>query len=609
MPQPYFTRYEHRRPPAFPPMSRRRAALWHFLAGVTIALGAWYLHWRWTGSLNPDALAFSAVIAAAETLCFIGTLIFFFDIWDEGDTPQKSPPANRREAGLDAGGAREEILTDIFITTCDENIATVEPSVRAALAVRVPQGVRTAVHILDDGNRPAFAALARRMGTGYLTRTTNEGFKAGNLRNALYATQGDFVVICDADTRLFPSFLENTLGYFRDPKVAWVQTPHWFYDIPEGETWQDWLTRRAGRYAGRFAGLLAWLTGRSRIGADPFLSDPSLFFDVIQRRRNRHGASFCCGAGSIHRREAVFSAALKRKCAAVEAQRSRIGRGRAAPLIKSVELEPYKFHVSEDIYTSILLQGDAQEGWISVYHPQPESRMLSPWGMHAWAAQKLKYAGGTFDIMLNDNPLLHKGLPRAVKLHYLATFWSYLTVFWTAVLLMAPVVSLLTGLAPVEAYSLEFFARFLPVILANELAVMAGCKGHAVQPGRILSVATLHIQLRAFWMVLRGRRPKFPPTPKTPLLRGGMRYAGASLAMLAVMAAAAAWAGLQTWNGTAGYGLPFLTVNLFWLGWNMLAVGRVLRAALWRPPLQALPGAQTTDLMTKEAAHAALAKT
>lgn len=604
MAQPYFTRFEHRRPPGFPPLGRRRAALWHFLAGVTIALGAWYLHWRWTGSLNPDAPVFSAVIAAAETLCFIGTLIFFHDIWDEGDTPPTAPPATRAEAGLDPGGGREEILTDIFITTFDEDISTVAPSVRDAQAVGAPKGVRKAVYILDDGNRPEFAALARQLGAGYLSRTTNEGFKAGNLRNALFATNGDFVVICDADTRLFPAFLENTLGYFRDPKVAWVQTPHWFYDIPGGVPWQDWLRRRlGGRAAAWLGGPLAWLTGRQRVGADPFLSDPALFFDVIQRRRNRHGASFCCGAGSVHRREAVFGAALKRKSAAVDAQCKRLGSSRPAPLMKLVELEPYKFHVSEDIYTSILLQSDAQEGWISVYHPQVECRMLSPWGMHAWAAQKLKYAGGTFDIMLNDNPLRRTGLPSAAKLHYLATFWSYLTVFWTSVLLMAPVFSLLTGLAPVEAYSREFFARFLPVILANELAVMAGCKGHAVQPGRILSVATLHIQLRAFWLVLRGRRPSFPPTPKTPLLNGGMRYAGASLAMLAVMAAAAVWGGVQSWLGTPGYGLPFLTVNLFWLGWNMFAVGRVVRAALWRPPLEATPGTQT-----KEAADAALAK-
>jgi cellulose synthase (UDP-forming) len=595
MPQPYFTRYENRRPPVYPALSRRRAALWHFLAGVTLALGGWYLHWRWTQSLNPEAPLFSAAVALAETLCYAGTLIFFYDIWDEGDTPRRQVPGGRSAAGLETSGQGGAILVDIFITTYDEDSAIVAPSVRDALAVRAPECVRVSVHVLDDGNRADIAALARDLGAGYITRTSNTGFKAGNLRNALCATNGDFVVICDADTRLFPAFLENTLGYFSDPKVAWVQTPHWFYDIPEGERWADWLARRFGPAARRFGKALGWLTGRPMVGADPFLSDPSLFFDVIQRRRNRNRASFCCGAGSVHRREAVFSAALKRKCTAVDARLKQLGGTRAGLLAKSVELEPYKFHVSEDIYTSILLQGDKEEGWISIYHPQVESRMLSPWGIHAWAAQKLKYAGGTFDIMLHDNPLRHRGLPLAVKLHYLATFWSYATAFWTAVLLFAPVVSLFTGLAPVEAYSAEFFARFLPVILANELAVMAGCKGHAVQPGRILSVATLDIQLRAFWMVLRGRRPKFAPTPKTPLLSGGLRFAGAGIAMLALMSTAAAYGLAMAWSGAPGYGAPFLAVNLFWLSWNALAAARVVTAALWRPPASPSPLSQTKE--------------
>lgn len=59
---------------------------------------------------------------------------------------------------------------------------------------------------------------------------------------------------------------------------------------------------------------LAWvahrISGRERVGGDPFLSDPVVFFDVIQRRRNRNGASFCYGAASFHRREAVFLTGL-----------------------------------------------------------------------------------------------------------------------------------------------------------------------------------------------------------------------------------------------------------------------------------------------------------
>ncbi|MBX2848645.1 MAG: hypothetical protein KTR16_10005, partial [Acidiferrobacterales bacterium] len=51
--------------------------------------------------------------------------------------------------------------------------------------------------------------------------------------------------------------------------------------------------------------------GEIRVGEDPFVNDPKLFYDVILRRRNWANASFCCGAGSVHRREAVMQAALR----------------------------------------------------------------------------------------------------------------------------------------------------------------------------------------------------------------------------------------------------------------------------------------------------------
>lgn len=92
------------------------------------------------------------------------------------------------------------------------------------------------VHVLDDGRRPEMKAVCDQEGANYISRQTNIGFKAGNLRNGLEQTDGDFLIICDADTRVFPTLLSHTLGYFRDPDVAWVQTPQWFFDLPEGKT-------------------------------------------------------------------------------------------------------------------------------------------------------------------------------------------------------------------------------------------------------------------------------------------------------------------------------------------------------------------------------------
>jgi cellulose synthase (UDP-forming) len=582
MSTPYFKRFEARQPARFPAMTTQRAALWHLLAGMTVASAAIYLYWRWTSSLNPDAMVFSVVVAIAETLFFVGTLLFYFDIWTEGDTPQQSAPTTRAEARIDH--ERAAISVDVLITTLDEPETIVRPTIEAALALSVPANTNVQLYLLDDGNRPAMAQLAQSFGIGYFARSENEGFKAGNLRHALLRTQGDFVLICDADTRVLPGFLVNTLGYFRDPDVAWVQTPHWFYDIPEGETWQDWGNRRLPFGTKVVAPFLAALTGRRCIGQDPFMSDAAVFFDVIQRRRNRNGASFCCGAGSLHRREAIFDSALKQKAHHVAALRNEFRCRTRAPAATAAKLQPFRFHVSEDIHTSILLHGDPEASWISVYHPQVEARMLSPWSMRAWATQRLKYAGGTVDIMFHANPLWKRGMPWRIKLHYLSTFWSYLTSLWAPVLLLAPAVSLVTGWAPVKAYTFEFFARFLPMVVLGELAMVTACKGHPISNGRTLAVATLPLQWRALWSVLRGRRPRFPATPKLPFLESGIQFVIPNILLLLVLTAAGITGVALTTLDPNQHSQSFLMVNLFWLGWNMTLLGRVIGPALWRAP-------------------------
>lgn len=574
----YFRRYEHRSPPIILPMSPLATSIWQCLAGLTIGLGLWYLHWRWTVSLNPDALTFSVLVALAETAAFLGTLLFFFDIWSEGDTAQKPPPRKRRQVGLDGDGP---IAVDIFVTTFDEGVCVVRPTLSDACQVIVPDGVSLSISLLDDGKQPGMRALAEEFGVDYLSRDTNHGFKAGNLRSALMQTRGDFIVICDADTRLFPSFLQNTLGYFRDDSVAWVQTPHWFYDVPDGQNWEN-LIRLANSSVGRSAlRMLRRLSTKETVGEDPFLSDPIVFFDVIQRRRNRNHASFCCGAGSIHRREAIFSNALDRQIQ--DAKRSALicNLDVRRTHFATNDLQPFCYHVSEDILTSIKLHSI---GWRSVFHPKIEARMLSPWSIEAWATQKLKYAGGTLDIMFRNNPIFSRAMPWRCRLHYAATFWSYFAVLWLPILLVAPVVSLLTGIAPVEAYSVEFFLHLLPLLLVNELAMFVACKGYDTHAGRALAVATLSIQVRALAQVLLGKRPKFPATPKTPGTCRDWRHAKPAIGAVLIVCGASSWAVYATLNLYDGYSFSLLIVNIFWLLWNCGAYIRLLRMSVWLPP-------------------------
>jgi len=307
---------------------------------------------------------------------------------------------------------------------------------------------------------------------------------------------------------------------------------------------------------------------------------------VIQRRRNRNGASFCCGAGSIHRREALFHDALRQLSR--DAERTvkglRLSRAALAFVRQRLLLQPFRFHVSEDIYTSILLQSDRKAGWKSVYHPTVLARMLSPWCMDAWAAQRLKYAGGTLDIFLHDNPLFRTGMPLSTRLHYAATFWSYLSSLWLSVLLAAPVWALATGTAPLSANPLVFFAHLVPLLVVNELALLAGCAGHDVHGGRILSIACIPYNLKALWLALRRQRVVFRPTPKIPLVSPALDHVRPHLVLLAAMATVAGWAITRDLSGDSTFGRGFLVANLFWLAWNASALVSLVAMALWRPP-------------------------
>lgn len=560
-------------------MHPRSERYWHFAAGVALVLGTVYLHWRVAQSFNPDAPVFSAFVIVAELLAFVGLGLFYFDIWAEGDTPMQRPPTKAKDIGIDGD---RTVSIDILITTFDEPTEVVAPSIEDAMSVFAPSGCFVQVHLLDDGARPAMQDLCLNYGIQYHARDDNRGFKAGNLREALLSTNGDFLVICDADTRLFPSILTNTLGYFRDPKVSWVQTPHWFYDLPEGRhPARTWL--RLGPRLGRFlTALHQTIAGRRRTNPDPFMNDPDFFFDVIQRRRNRNNASFCCGAGSIHRREALLEVALSdhsEHLARLEMRLQKHGLRTAKALLRPFEAKPFEFHVSEDLFTSIRHH---RRGWTSVYHPQVEARMLSPRTISSWSLQRMKYAGGTYDIMTRANPLWMRGVPWRTKLHYASTFWSYLSVLWVPILLLSPAVSLLTGWSPVKAYSLEFFQHLVPFLIAHEIAVMCASKGRDINLGRSMMIGLLPMHLKAGWNILRGRKPNFIPTPKIPAAKEGAHLLYPHLSLLVVFGIAAVFGLIQSQRNIEGYSTAFVATNLLWLAWNTSLVWRTARIFFWK---------------------------
>ncbi|MBS0968578.1 cellulose synthase [Chimaeribacter arupi] len=594
----YFSHFEHRKPPEPLNTPWFIQVLWQCLAVAALILGANYIRWRWMSSLNYDALWYAVPLVVAETLAYIGTVFFTINLWKEWDIPQRPAPTDVNEClGPDEQTESRPLRVDLFIATYSEDVELVRISIQDALKVTYPAPIEYKIHVLDDGRRPEMRAVAEQEGVNYITRDTNIGYKAGNLRNGMEQTDGDFLVICDADTRVFPTLLTHTLGYFRDPDVAWVQTPQWFYDLPEGNRLPELMRRKLGRIGYGLGKATEALVGPIVLGRDPFFNDARMFYEVILRRRNWANASFCCGAASIHRREAVMQAALRSYVWAVDEEvarftkdipdadtREALEEAMRPQVIMDTELTPYKFHVSEDIYTSIVLHGDTERRWKSVMHPRIESKMLSPQDLLTWMIQRFKYAAGSMDILLHDPIFSRKrfrlSLPQTLM--YGTTFWSYLACLWNTVFLISPLIYLFTNIPPVSAYSQPFYLHFLPFFLASELAFMFGTWGLSAWDGRSSYLSLYSMNLRALDTVLRGEKIKFHVTPKERQQGRFLYLVKPQIAIVVLTLLGLLWGGIKVFNGDiedpSGY-----IINIFWGGVNIAAMMPMILAAMWKP--------------------------
>ena len=105
-----------------PPISPRQEWLIRSLALIALAYGIYWLWWRWTQTLNPDAMFFSIVLVSAETWGWIGSALFLFHTWRISDREPTPAPRGR--------------TVDVFITTYDEPLEVLRRTAMGARATR-----------------------------------------------------------------------------------------------------------------------------------------------------------------------------------------------------------------------------------------------------------------------------------------------------------------------------------------------------------------------------------------------------------------------------------------------------------------------------------------
>ncbi len=644
-------------PPGEQERAELKAAFIRVLVAANLFLGANYLIWRWTSSVRWSAWWIALPLVLAETYSMLDAVLFGLTMWRiklRGEP--EHPPV----------GA----TVDVFITTYNEPIEMVRATAVAAHAIRHPH--RT--WILDDGSRAEMEEAARDIGVGYITRSEAwknrpRHAKAGNLNNALMLTTGEFLMILDADQIPAPEILDRTLGYFRDERVALVQTPQYFTNVPE---------------------------------SDPLGSQAPLFYGPIQQGKDGWNAAFFCGSNAVLRREALMQLGLSRYVIELEealentlkkagglllkatrdARRSGDARlltalsdvtdalGEAKQQLK--QRDPfseitYRFQrrveaasrsvvaadvaglqadlaaiaelagdtagdlllaqdtvdllaerdwsplgalesvqamlraldvgldeeaqpvmplatisVTEDMATAMRLHS---RGWKSVYHHEILAFGLAPEDLATMLQQRLRWAQGTLQVFMRENPLTQRGLSIGQKVMYLGTMWSYLSGFAAIPYLVAPMLYLCFGVRPVNSFGEDFLLHFAPFFVLNQMMFFVVGYGVRTWRGQQYSLALFPLWIRALTTavgnVVFGRTLGFVVTPKTRQARqAAFPLVRPQLIAMGLLCVSVIVGLVRLMTGHAELG--GVLVNAGWSVYDLIVLTVIIDAALYR---------------------------
>ena len=417
------------------------------LRGFAIAALVWgvgYLIWRigWSGEGASPVAFVMLLVTEIYGLWALGTLAWFS--WSR--PPAVRPPTTPGRS------------VDIYVCTYDEPIEVVSATLAGCRALTYPH----TTYLLDDGRRPEMRELAELAGARYMTRPDNSHAKAGNINAALPRTEGDLVLMLDADHVPMPDALDATVGYFDDERMALVQTPHDFFNHDSVQH---------------------YVVGRH---------EQSLFYRVVCPGKDRHGAAYWCGSAALMRREALVE-------------------------IGGVATET----IAEDFHTTIRL---LRHGWASRYHDEVLVQGLAPHDLDGYLLQRDRWARGNLAVFtLPESPLRARELRPLQRLSYFVSLAAYLAPPMRLLLLLTLGLVLWTGELPMKVNVLALAALWLPAVALNLSAGSALTRGYMkIGETAHYELMTMEIYTRALRCAVRPGRTAFKVTPKQGSDSGGL---------------------------------------------------------------------------------------
>ena len=358
-----------------PPLTEQHDVPWRQFQQVTriavlfgIAAGCWYLTFLYDRR-HENVPVLWILTVVAESIVVLHTLgIWLTLIAYRPDVPDPEEVGVIRRA-LVTGDLITPTI-DVFICHATEPLDMVLPTMIAAKEMELPHNT----WVLDDGRDPKLREACRRLGIGYLRRTTNAHAKAGNINSAFARTNGEYVVVLDADHIPRPDMLVQTLPHLiANPTLALVQTPQTY------------------RYDGR------------GIVAEGAAVSQELFYEAIMPAKNLSNAAFCVGTNVVYRREALRSLTVREKTRKEKRHDADVlaQGGKVEPARTTLGEEFPKGGIwvgsnSEDIWTSLELH---RRGWRSVFVPKVLTQGLTPDTITAFLKQQFRWACGGWEML------------------------------------------------------------------------------------------------------------------------------------------------------------------------------------------------------------------
>jgi cellulose synthase (UDP-forming) len=252
---------------------------------------------------------------------------------------------------------------DVFLPSCGEPVALLRNTFEHV--ARLHWDAPVSVLVLDDSARAEVERLAREYGFTYLTRPDRGRMKkAGNLKFGYERSQGDLVLVLDADFCPSADLLHELVPYFDDPTTGIVQSPQYF----DSRLPRTWLERGAG-------------------------SVQEIFYRWVQPSRDSVGGAICVGTNALYRRSALEASGGF----------AQIGH-------------------SEDVHTGVAL---LKRGFGLRYVPVLVAKGLCPDGVAGFVSQQYRWCAGSMSL-LADRGFHNADLPLRQRLCFWTGFLYYI---------------------------------------------------------------------------------------------------------------------------------------------------------------------------------------